>query len=187
MLLSACAVVQLGYQSPYQTYKGSRVLELKSINQHHLFLTSAAQLLDPTPSYSSPNHLDRYEKLLHTTIFYLLTPGTSTITMEVWTEHKEHSVEGHTLTGTLKFMGKSIWGPHSCHDNTVRLGKALQEADWRFAMVFEPKEHSVEGHVRYISVKGWDGSVILDKLSTHDSMDSLARAVMEKIRENGPV
>ncbi|KAM3450544.1 hypothetical protein MY3296_006007 [Beauveria thailandica] len=106
--------------------------------------------------------------------------------MEVWTEHKEHSVEGHTLTGTLNFKGERIWGPRGCHPNTVRLGTALQTADWRFAMTFEDKPHSVEGHVRYISVKDWNGRVILDKLSTHDSMDSLARAVMEKIRADGP-
>lgn len=106
--------------------------------------------------------------------------------MEVWTEHKAHSVEGHTLTGTLNFKGQAIWGPNACHDNTVRLGKAIQEADWRFAMTFEPKSHSVEGHVRSISVKDWNGRVTLDKLSTHNSMDLLARAVMEKVRENGP-
>ncbi|OAA35819.1 hypothetical protein ISF_09977 [Cordyceps fumosorosea ARSEF 2679] len=106
--------------------------------------------------------------------------------MEVWTENKEHSVEGHNLTGTLNFKGERIWGPRGCHDNTVSLGAALQAADWRFAMSFERKSHSVEGHVRYISVKGWNGKLILDKLSTHDSMDSLARVVMQKVRENGP-
>ncbi|KAM3429056.1 hypothetical protein MY4824_008479 [Beauveria thailandica] len=106
--------------------------------------------------------------------------------MEVWTENKEHSVEGHTLTGTLNFKGEPIWGPRGCHDNTVDLGTALQKADWRFAMTFENKAHSVEGHVRYISVKDWNGKLLLDKLSTHDSMDSLARVVMQKIREDGP-
>ncbi|KAE8381546.1 hypothetical protein BDV26DRAFT_289396 [Aspergillus bertholletiae] len=104
--------------------------------------------------------------------------------MEVWTEHKEHTVEGHTLTGTLNFMGQPIWGPRGCHDNTVRLGAALQQADWRFAMTFVPKEHSVEGHVRYISVKDYDGNVILDKLSTHDSMDALAGAVMQAVAQH---
>ncbi|EJP62351.1 hypothetical protein CRV24_003703 [Beauveria bassiana] len=106
--------------------------------------------------------------------------------MEVWTESKEHSVEGHTLTGTLNFKGERIWGPNGCHSNTVSLGKALQEADWRFAMVFDDKSHSVEGHTRSISVKDWNGKVTLNKLSTHSNMDSLARVVMQKIRENGP-
>ena len=106
--------------------------------------------------------------------------------MEVWTEHKGHSVEGHTLTGTLNFKGQPIWGPSGCHDNTLQLGAALHKADWRFAMTFSSKGHSVEGHVRVISVKGWDGTLLLDKLSTHDNMDSLARAVMEKVRSEGP-
>ncbi|PWY80164.1 hypothetical protein BO83DRAFT_435191 [Aspergillus eucalypticola CBS 122712] len=105
--------------------------------------------------------------------------------MEVWTEHKEHTVEGHTFTGTLKFRGETIWGPRSCHDNTHRLAKALQDADWRFSLLLEPKEHSVEGHVRYISVRDWNGGILLDKLSTHDNMDSLARAVSQAIAGAG--
>ncbi|KAH8692135.1 hypothetical protein BGW36DRAFT_42393 [Talaromyces proteolyticus] len=105
--------------------------------------------------------------------------------MEVWTEHKEHSVDGHKLTGTLKFKGQTIWGPHGCHENTMRLAEALTEADWRLAMTFETKELSVEGHVRYISVKDGNGQLLLDKLSTHDSMDDLARAVMRAINSDG--
>lgn len=106
--------------------------------------------------------------------------------MEVWTESKDHSVEGHTFTGTLNFRGEPIWGPNGCHSNTSQLARALNQADWRFAMLLEPKSHSVEGHTRVISVKDWNGNVTLDKLSTHSNMDSLARAVMQKIRENGP-
>ncbi|GAB1196523.1 hypothetical protein APSETT444_005795 [Aspergillus pseudonomiae] len=102
--------------------------------------------------------------------------------MEVWTEHKSHSVEGHTLIGELKYKGQTIWGPRACHPNTTQLGKALTDADWRFAMTFEHRDKSVEGHVRKISVKDWNGNLLLDGLSTHDSMDSLARAVMEKLR-----
>lgn len=106
--------------------------------------------------------------------------------MEVWTENKEHSVEGHIFTGTLKFKGETIWGPTHCHDNTARLAEALQNADYRFTLLLSAREKSVEGHIRYISVKDWNGSTVLDKLSTHDSMDSLARAVSKKLRENGP-
>ena len=106
--------------------------------------------------------------------------------MDVWTEAKEHSVEGHTLTGTLRFKGQIIWGPRGCHDNTMRLGDALNQADWRFAMSFAPKEHTIEGHTRYISVKGWDGTLLLDKLNTHDEMDSLAKTVMDIINKEGP-
>ncbi|KAM3518376.1 hypothetical protein NHJ13051_008248 [Beauveria bassiana] len=40
--------------------------------------------------------------------------------MEVWTESKEHYVEGHTLTGTLNFKGERIWGPNGCHSNTSK-------------------------------------------------------------------
>lgn len=105
--------------------------------------------------------------------------------MEIWTTHKEHSVEGHTFTGTLNFEGKPIWGPHSCHENTIHLGKALQEADPRFDMVFEPKDHSGMGHQRYISVRDWNRDFVLDNLSTCDNMDFLARAVMEKIIKYG--
>ncbi|KAI1920649.1 hypothetical protein LOZ58_004589 [Ophidiomyces ophidiicola] len=101
--------------------------------------------------------------------------------MDVWTEHKEHSIEGHTLTGTLKFKGEVIWGPHGCHENTMRLGTALNNADWRFAMTFESKEKSVEGHDRYINVKDKNGAAVLNQLSTHVSLDDLARAVMKKV------
>ena len=106
--------------------------------------------------------------------------------MDVWTVAKEHSVEGHTLTGTLRFKDQIIWGPRGCHDNTMRLGDALNQADWRFAMSFAPKEHTIEGHTRYISVKGWDGTLLLDKLNTHDEMDSLAKTVMDIINKEGP-
>ncbi|KAE8148521.1 hypothetical protein BDV25DRAFT_141711 [Aspergillus avenaceus] len=106
--------------------------------------------------------------------------------MEVWTEHKSHSVEGHTLTGELRYRGETIWGPTHCHDNTLQLGRALTEADWRFTMLFENRSHSVEGHVRKISVKNWNGDLLLNGLSCHDNMDSLARAVMERVRTDGP-
>ena len=110
---------------------------------------------------------------------------TNKTTMEVWTENKEHSVEGHIFTGTLKFKGETIWGPTHCHDNTARLAEALQNADYRFSLLLSARDKSVEGHIRYISVKDWNGNTVLDRLSTHDSMDSLARAVMKKINENG--
>ncbi|OJZ90595.1 hypothetical protein ASPFODRAFT_40993 [Aspergillus luchuensis CBS 106.47] len=97
--------------------------------------------------------------------------------MQVQTSNKEHSVEGHTYTGTLKFRGQTIWGPHTCHDNTQQLARALQNADWRFSLELDSKEKTIEGHTRYISVTDWNGNLVLDRLSTHDNMDTLAEAI----------
>ncbi|KAI8681067.1 HET domain-containing protein [Fusarium keratoplasticum] len=52
----------------------------------------------------------------------------------IWTEPKSHSLEGHIFNGTLLFNGNAIWGPRSCHDNTVDLINALSDADPRFTM-----------------------------------------------------
>lgn len=103
--------------------------------------------------------------------------------LNVWTEYKEHSVEGHEYTGTLKFKGKNIWGPRGCHGNTMQLGTAINNADWRFFMNFETKKHSVEGHTRYISVKDKDEVTL--KLGTHDSMDELAAAIRAALAADG--
>lgn len=101
----------------------------------------------------------------------------------VWTEHKEKSEEGHHLTATLLFNGKAVWGPRGCHENTMLLAEALTTADYRFTILFKKKEASVEGHTRYISV--WSkGKVTLDKLSTHDNMDSFADTVNDIVRRD---
>ncbi|KAJ8066481.1 hypothetical protein OCU04_005541 [Sclerotinia nivalis] len=97
------------------------------------------------------------------------------MTSSIWLEDKAHSVEGHIYTGTLWFNKKIIW-ERSCHDNTIKLGDAIHQLDPRFSMSFAKKEKSVEGHTKYISVKVED-KVILDKLDTHDNMDSLVTSV----------
>jgi hypothetical protein len=94
----------------------------------------------------------------------------------VWVDDKAHSVEGHIFIGKLTFRNKLIWGPATCHDNTVALGNAIHEADRRFLMTFEKKDETLEGHTRYISVKS-NGTVTLDKLSTHPNMDDLVQAI----------
>ncbi|KAJ9192971.1 hypothetical protein DTO166G4_5104 [Paecilomyces variotii] len=94
----------------------------------------------------------------------------------VWTEDKDHSVEGHTLTGSLYYNDTLIWGPRGCHPNTRELGDALHDLDNGFYMKFQNKDKSIEGHTRVIIVKA-KGDVILDRLSTHPSMDDLAIAV----------
>ncbi|EFX06181.1 hypothetical protein CMQ_6502 [Grosmannia clavigera kw1407] len=96
--------------------------------------------------------------------------------LNVWLDNKEHSVEGHTMECTLKFKGKVIWGPTSCHDNTIALREAIHDADDRFDMSFTKKDKTGEGHTRYISVKSND-KVVLDKLSTHDDMAGLVNAI----------
>ncbi|KAM0246381.1 hypothetical protein ACHAQJ_010252 [Trichoderma viride] len=96
--------------------------------------------------------------------------------LEVWLDPKDHSVEGHIFTCTLTFRNKVIWGPTSCHDNTVALRNAIHKADRRFDMSFEKKDKTVEGHINYISVKS-KGEVLLDKLSTHDNMIGLVSAI----------
>lgn len=96
--------------------------------------------------------------------------------LNVWLDKKEHSVEGHIFECTLTFRDKVIWGPISCHDNTIYLRKAIHEADQRFDMSFTKKESTVEGHICCISVKS-DGKLVLDRLSTHGNMEGLVNAI----------
>lgn len=93
-----------------------------------------------------------------------------------WLDPKGHSVEGHTKQCILTFNGRNIWGPSSCHDNTTQLRDALHKADSRFDMIIMEKPKTVEGHTAYISVSA-GGTVFLDKLSTHDNMTGLCKAV----------
>ncbi|OAA51639.1 hypothetical protein NOR_00232 [Metarhizium rileyi] len=95
----------------------------------------------------------------------------------IWLDAKDNSVEGHTLNGILTFNNKVIWGPKGCHENTENLRKALNKADHRFDMILVPKEKSVEGHTRYISIRDSNGNLVLDKLSTHNNMEGLVAAV----------
>ena len=67
-------------------------------------------------------------------------------------------------------------------DDTPKLGAALHEMESRFTMEFQPKDHSVEGHICTISVKDRNGNIILDGLGAHDSMVPLAMAAMNEIR-----
>ncbi|KAI1213155.1 uncharacterized protein F4807DRAFT_457240 [Annulohypoxylon truncatum] len=96
--------------------------------------------------------------------------------LHVWLEEKPHSVEGHTAKCTLYFKDRQVWGPVHCHGNTEQLRDAIQKADDRFALTVEPRSKSVEGHIRYISVKS-HGNVLLDKLSTHDNMEGLVTVI----------
>ena len=73
-------------------------------------------------------------------------------TLKVWLDDKSHSVEGHTYKYTLYFKGEWVLGPISCHPNTTSLKEAIEEADDRFTLTLESKDHSVEGHIKYISV-----------------------------------
>ncbi|KAB8271132.1 hypothetical protein BDV30DRAFT_240746 [Aspergillus minisclerotigenes] len=97
------------------------------------------------------------------------------MTSRVWIEDGDPRVEGHTLMGTLRFRGEIIW-EHGWHPNTVKQFEALYKLDPRFTMAFEGKERSVEGHTKLISVES-GGSVILDRLPTHSSMEELVTAV----------
>ncbi|KAJ3941953.1 hypothetical protein N0V92_013830 [Colletotrichum tropicale] len=103
---------------------------------------------------------------------------------KIWLEDKPHSLEGHTFEATLMFNGREIWGPRGAHDNTFRLRDALHKADPRFDIILKKKSHSLEGHIRYISVIH-HGRLILNKLPTHDSMEGLVKAVNEKWAEGG--
>lgn len=95
---------------------------------------------------------------------------------DVWDEPKDHSTEGHIFTCVLTFRNKTIWGPATCHDNTVALRNALHYADRRFDIIFTKKDRTLEGHTRYISVKS-NGETILDRLSTHPNMDDMITAI----------
>ncbi|KAI1634881.1 hypothetical protein F4809DRAFT_665005 [Biscogniauxia mediterranea] len=95
-----------------------------------------------------------------------------------WLDPKEHSVEGHIKQCILTFNGAVIWGPTSCHDNTTHLRDALHKADSRFDMIIMDKPKTVEGHRAYISVSVGD-TVFLDKLSTHENMTGLCKAIFD--------
>ncbi|KAL6691201.1 hypothetical protein J3F84DRAFT_387094 [Trichoderma pleuroticola] len=49
--------------------------------------------------------------------------------LDIWLIKKEHSIKGHIFNCTLTSRNKVIWGPVSCHDNTVALRNAIHEAD----------------------------------------------------------
>ncbi|KAL8346720.1 hypothetical protein RB598_000557 [Gaeumannomyces tritici] len=95
----------------------------------------------------------------------------------VWLDDKKHSIEDHIFECILRFINdRVIWGPASCHDNTIPLGEAISMADSRFKMSFTKKGKTVEGHTRYISVSSGD-QVLLNRLSTHDNMAGLVSAI----------
>ncbi|KAH6855791.1 hypothetical protein B0I37DRAFT_365800 [Chaetomium sp. MPI-CAGE-AT-0009] len=101
---------------------------------------------------------------------------TNTMSFKIWIEGKEKTIEGHIFICTLKFKDKVIWGPATCHDNTLTLRDAIHKADSRFDMSFQKKDKTVEGHTRSISVKLGD-TVLLNKLHTHDNMEGLVKAI----------
>ncbi|OAA36393.1 hypothetical protein BBO_08270 [Beauveria brongniartii RCEF 3172] len=96
--------------------------------------------------------------------------------LNVWLDSKDNTQEGHIFTCALLFKGKKVWGPVSCHDNTIALKDALNNADNRFDLELKKKDRTLEGHTRYISVKA-HGKVYLEKLSTHENMQGLVAAV----------
>ncbi|EJT79102.1 hypothetical protein GGTG_04191 [Gaeumannomyces tritici R3-111a-1] len=80
---------------------------------------------------------------------------TTNESLSVWLDDKKHSIEDHIFECTLRFINdRVIWGPASCHDNTISLGEAISMADSRFKMSFTKKGKTVEGHTRSIS-KVW--------------------------------
>ncbi|KAK3983955.1 hypothetical protein QBC44DRAFT_253952 [Cladorrhinum sp. PSN332] len=96
--------------------------------------------------------------------------------LEVRLDDKEETDEGHIFEGTLTWDGTPIWGPASCHDNTVVLREALHAVDPRFDFTFTKKDRTTEGHTKVISVEK-DGKILLDNLSTHDNMIGLVQAI----------
>jgi hypothetical protein len=95
---------------------------------------------------------------------------------KVWLNITSKTVEGHTNTCELFFNDKSIWGPRSCHDNTVKLQTALHKADKRLELRLDTKSKTVEDHTRNINVES-KGEVILSKLGCHENMEGLAIAI----------
>ncbi|KAI2606578.1 hypothetical protein GGR54DRAFT_438143 [Hypoxylon sp. NC1633] len=102
--------------------------------------------------------------------------------LEIIVDPKEKTIEGHTRKGYLFFKGDKIWEDH-CHDNTIELARAIQTADYRFALTLEDKPKSVEGHIASITVKRGN-ETILNKLNTHDNMTKLRDAVNRALRES---
>ncbi|GAP82536.1 putative nuclear RNA binding protein [Rosellinia necatrix] len=97
-------------------------------------------------------------------------------TTRAWLDPKEHSVEGHTKQCILTFNNSIIWGPTSCHENTVQLRDALVKADPRFNIILMDKPPTTEGHTAYISVSA-HGTVYLNRLNTHQNMAGLCEAI----------
>jgi hypothetical protein len=98
------------------------------------------------------------------------------VVARIWTESKKKSVEGHTCRGTLYFNGNKLWGPYYCHDNTVKIQSALKQADPRLELRLEKKAKSIEGHTCSINIEA-NGIRLLNNLSCHDRMESLANAI----------
>lgn len=95
---------------------------------------------------------------------------------KVWLDVASKTNEGHTNTCTLLFNDQVIWGPTSCHDNTVDLQTALRKADPRLELRLARKDHSIEGHTRRINVES-KGIKILEGLSCHDNMEGLVTSI----------
>lgn len=96
--------------------------------------------------------------------------------LRIWLEDKPHSVEGHIYEATLTFNDTIIWGPKTCHDNTVTLREKIHEADNRFDITFTKKDKTIEGHTKYIYVRS-NGEDLLSGYSTHDNMAGLIDAI----------
>jgi hypothetical protein len=103
-------------------------------------------------------------------------PSSEAKDLRVWLEPKSHSVEGHSSKCTLFFNGRSIWGPSSCHGNSIQLRDALQAADPRFDLKIQDKPKTIEGHIKTISVKRGN-QLDLNRLSIHDNMSGLYGAI----------
>ncbi|KAJ6262469.1 hypothetical protein Dda_3277 [Drechslerella dactyloides] len=105
------------------------------------------------------------------------------MTIQVWLDEQDQKMENHTRSATLKFNGKTIWGPRSCHDSVSQLSKAISEADPRFTLENSASARMHVRHIRCISVKN-DDKVILDKLSCQGDMRGLVEAIEKVLAED---
>ncbi|TLS21608.1 uncharacterized protein PpBr36_09583 [Pyricularia pennisetigena] len=94
----------------------------------------------------------------------------------VWLSEKDKTVEGHTNTAALYFNDKLMWGPKSCHDNTVDIQTALRKVDPRLELRLARKDKTVEGHTRAFNIKH-NGKDVLTNHSCHDNMGDLATTI----------
>ncbi|KAH6618264.1 hypothetical protein B0J18DRAFT_436958 [Chaetomium sp. MPI-SDFR-AT-0129] len=82
----------------------------------------------------------------------------------------------HDRTATLKFNGRVVWGPKSCHYNVSQLGEAITGGDPRFEFEIVSKDKSAETHTKSITVEV-NNKVVLSGFSAHENMVEMVEQI----------
>lgn len=107
--------------------------------------------------------------------------------VRIYLGHRDKSTEGHIKQCVAYFNLRPIWGfpePINCHENTIEIKRALEEADSRFALIISDKPKSIEGHRATIDIKKGN-KYYLQGLQTHENMKGLQLAVDNALDKAG--